>query len=287
MNKQTRGALRLSEIADSLRCPICGSPVSVDGRPALICTEHHSFDIAKQGYVNMLSRSPAAVYSKELFEARRRIITGSGMYAPLHRVLAEELPAPSGEGDCVIADLGSGEGSHLDQVLRLAGTGLKGVGLDIAKEGVRLAARDYEDIAWVVGDLAASPFAGGKTDVILNILSPSNYSEFKRMLRPGGKLIKVIPATGYLKEIREAVHGDDERSEYSNEQTVSLFGRNFHCVKKIPIRHEAKLERAMLNDLIQMTPLGWTNDRNKVELFLGRELPAITVELDILIGTAK
>ncbi len=37
----------------NLRCPICGQPLTVQDRQ-WVCAEHHSFDIARQGYVNLL-----------------------------------------------------------------------------------------------------------------------------------------------------------------------------------------------------------------------------------------
>ncbi|SIT71537.1 putative RNA methyltransferase [Edaphobacillus lindanitolerans] len=287
MNKRATGAGRLAVITDALRCPVCGSSVSVDEHPSLVCTNRHSFDIAKQGYVNMLSRSPAASYSKELFLARRRIITESALYTPLHQTMAELLTSLFDGRAGLAADIGCGEGSHLNELRKICGPSLKAAGLDIAKEGVRLAARDYPDCAWIVGDLAASPFADRQTTAILNILSPSNYSEFRRMLAPGGKLIKVIPAAGYLKELREAAHGEDGRSEYSNEETVGLFSRHFRLEETIPLRYQAEIAQDMLKDLVTMTPLGWTGDRNKIEQFLDREEPVITIELDVLIGTAE
>ncbi|WP_040227191.1 putative RNA methyltransferase [Bhargavaea cecembensis] len=284
MNRRMEGAESLNKLAGALRCPVCGSSVSVDGQPALACENRHSFDLAKQGYVNLLSRQPAGSYSKELFESRRRIITGSGLYDPLHEALSNLIRPILANREAVLADIGCGEGSHLHALLETCGPGLKGAGLDIAKEGIIQAARNYPGAAWIVGDLAASPFADGRTDIILNLLSPSNYGEFKRMLAPGGMLIKVIPGSGYLKELREALHGGSARAAYSNEETAGLFERHFKRSGTIPLRYEADLDRAQLADLARMTPLGWSPDPDRLGGFLNRDRASITVELDILIG---
>ncbi|WP_156484813.1 putative RNA methyltransferase [Bhargavaea cecembensis] len=286
MSKRTDGARRASNIVHALKCPVCGNPVRVEEGGRLQCRESHSFDFAKQGYVNVLTRPAAGHYNKELFEARRRIMRDSGLYAPFHEAAADlirEFHVPA-SAPSVIADIGCGEGTHLHRVLEeLSGLNVAGAGLDIAKEGVQLAARDFQNAVWLVGDLAQSPFADGSINTILNILSPSNYEEFTRMLAPGGRLIKVVPGAGYLKELRETLYSDERRT-YSNEETTGLFDRNFRRTETIPLRYSVRLGRAQLEDLVRMTPLSWSPDPEAVRNFLARESAEITVELDLLVG---
>ena len=77
-------------------------------------------------------------------------------------------------------------------------TGSVGIGIDLAKEGIAAASKAYPGIIWSVADLAAMPFADAQIDAILNILSPANYAEFNRLLKPGGIVVKVVPESGYL-----------------------------------------------------------------------------------------
>lgn len=289
MSKRIDGAMRAARIAHALKCPVCGNPVQVEESGRLLCPENHSFDFAKQGYVNMLTRPAAGHYNKELFEARRRIMVDSGLYAPFHEAAADlirEVPLPASR-PAVITDIGCGEGTHLHRILEeLGGLNVAGAGLDIAKEGVQLAARDFQDAVWLVGDLAQSPFADGSVHAILNILSPSNYEEFSRMLAPGGRLVKAVPGAGYLRELREALY-TDERRTYSNEGTVELFDRHFRRTAMVPLRYSVLLRRAQLEDLVRMTPLSWSPDPEAVSRFLDCESAEITVELDLLIGEPR
>lgn len=289
MSKRIDGAKRASEIAHALKCPVCGNPVRIVESGRLLCPENHSFDFAKQGYVNVLTRPAGGQYNKELFEARRRIMLDSGLYAPFHEAAADliqELPLPDSR-PAVITDIGCGEGTHLHRILEeLGGLNVAGAGLDIAKEGVQLAARDFQDAVWLVGDLAQSPFADGSVHAILNILSPSNYEEFARMLAPGGRLIKAVPGAGYLRELREALY-TDERRTYSNEGTVELFDRHFRRTAMVPLRYSVRLVRAQLEDLVRMTPLSWSPDPEAVRKFLDHDSAEITVELDILAGEPR
>src|SRR5699024_9854316 len=131
----------------------------------------------------------------------------------------------------MIADLGCGEGSHLQSILEnLSDNNIVGVGLDISKEGILMAAKKYANPIWLVGDLAKPPFADHSFHVILNILSPANYNEFKRILAPDGLAIKVVPRSHYLQELRDALFVNDENNDYQNDHTVSLFKENFELL---------------------------------------------------------
>ncbi|RBO11051.1 methyltransferase domain-containing protein, partial [Pantoea sp. 3_1284] len=88
-----------------------------------------------------------------------------------------------------------------------------GIGIDLAKEGIAAASKAYPDIIWSVADLAAMPFADAQVDAILNILSPANYAEFSRLLKPGGVVMKVVPESGYLLELREAFYDGKHQKE--------------------------------------------------------------------------
>jgi len=108
----------------------------------------------------------------------------------------------------MVADLGCGEGSHLQYISKeWAHTPWSGFGLDISKEAIALAAKKYANRIWLVGDLAHLPFAAQSFHVLLNILSPSNYREFKRIMVPCGIVIKVVPRSQYLKELRDVRSG--------------------------------------------------------------------------------
>ena len=99
-------------------------------------------------------------------------------------------------------DAGCGEGYHLarikEKVALNSPYNVVAVGLDISKEAVIMAAKEYKDNIWCVADLANCPFADGQFHIILNILSPLTYLEFQRLLAHEGLVIKVIPNSNYL-----------------------------------------------------------------------------------------
>ena len=114
----------------------------------------------------------------------------------------------------MILDLGCGEGSHLQNVIDDSNvSGMIGVGVDISKEGIAMAAKTYDTAAWFVSDLADLPFVPQSFQVCLNILSPINYQECKKVLTEDGIVIKVVPGPDYLKELREVLYANQDKMD--------------------------------------------------------------------------
>ncbi|WP_242698132.1 putative RNA methyltransferase [Bacillus sp. SD088] len=284
-SKKIQSAEHVSALVSAFKCPICGSSMEVEGLKSLVCTRHHTFDFAKQGYLYLLPHPVKSQYETDLFAARQKIIMESDLYTSIHQVIARLIQTYIDVPDTLMIDLGCGEGSHLQKVLdESMGLQLNGIGLDISKEGVSMAAKQYEQPIWLVGDLAHLPLADHSVHIILNILSPSNYQEFKRVLSQNGLVIKVVPRADYLKELREALFVQEEKREYSNEDTISLFQKHFHVVEKIRFHETKKLTKNELENLVRMTPLSWSADPHFKEAFMEHSFRNITIDLDILVG---
>lgn len=102
-------------------------------------------------------------------------------------------------------------------------------------------------------------------DVILNILSPSNYAEFNRLLKADGLVVKVVPQSGYLKELREVIFEEPEKQSYSNVDTVERFNENFQFVDSSRLCYTVTLDNPSIQMLVQMTPLSHGQlQRNKL-----------------------
>ncbi|MGV3466140.1 MAG: putative RNA methyltransferase [Heyndrickxia sp.] len=275
-----------SEFTKAFKCPHCKGPIKVLNSKSLICCDNHTFDFAKQGYVNMMTGPSKSHYSKELFEARKKIITQSDLYSVLHERISKEIKGHLNHRfPSLLFDAGCGEGSHLHNILdKCRNTAITGVGLDISKDGIFLAAKSYKGPMWIVGDLANSPLEDHSFHVILNILSPSNYKEFKRILVPNGLVIKVVPRPNYLKELREELFKGTEKKSYKNDETVKLFNKHFKLKDIFNLCYTKKLDQAELKNLVQMSPLAWSADKAHIDAFVNRASSEITVDLDILIG---
>ncbi|MFE6168209.1 putative RNA methyltransferase [Viridibacillus arvi] len=263
-------------------CPVCGNQMTVTEDCIVVCDNRHSFDIAKQGYINFMTHATTSMYGKDLFEARKLVIE-SGLYAPMHTAICDLLKQMN--TNVAILDTGCGEGSHLASIKNKfeeqSDNSFVGIGIDIAKEGIIAAGRHYNDMIWCVGDLAKSPYQQASFNAILNILSPANYTEFKRLLKPNGLVIKVVPQSGYLQQLRALFFADSEKESYSNELTVERFKENFREVEVKRITQTIEINQELVPLLMHMTPMGW---HQKNEDVAATNLTEITIDLDILIG---
>ncbi|WP_245954759.1 putative RNA methyltransferase [Fontibacillus phaseoli] len=289
-NEKNSKARILSKYEDMFVCPVCSSFMKVVNLKSFICSKHHCFDIAKQGYVNLLPHPFKTKYDKQLFEARR-MISQSGFFDPLlariSEIMMENLQSESKL--IKILDAGCGEGSHLSQIqqriMDQSQCNLLGIGIDISKEGIHMASRGTSGKAiWCVADLAKCPFVDQQFNFILNILSPSSYSEFHRMLADGGMVIKVIPESKYLQELRGIFYKQSDRTVYSNENTIELFNRNFDLVELQRIQYGVTMENKYIEQLVRMTPLSWGASEELKQQVLGKDKLEITCDFSVLLG---
>lgn len=289
-NKRIKSAKYVSNFETIFACPICNSSMKVLEFKSLICSNHHTFDFAKQGYINLTTHSVNTMYSKGLFEARRKLIIEGAFFEPLSHAIAKVINNHDDKTieTISILDTGCGEGSHLFNICDIVSSDfykrVVGVGIDISKEGIMVASKNYTNKIWAVADLSNTPFKNTQFDVILNILSPSNYAEFKRVLKPDGIVIKVVPQSHYLKELREHLFQKPEKQNYSNAETVERFNESFRFVECSRLSYTMNLNKPLIQSLVQMTPLTWTTTEERVKSFLYKDSAQITVDFDILIG---
>ncbi|RIX52191.1 methyltransferase domain-containing protein [Paenibacillus nanensis] len=255
---------------------------------SLVCGKQHCFDLAKQGYVNLLTRSGRTKYDKKIFEYRR-VISKGGLFNPLHAALSEIIKSQlPNDGPASLLDAGCGEGSHLNRIQmeinRKNTNPLLAVGIDISKEGIGYAAAEYTNAIWCVADIANCPFANEQFHFILNILSPANYSEFKRLVTHNGLVIKAVPEQDYLKELREVFYEGSDKQIYSNSLTIDHFNEQFEVLDVERIRYQADLHEALIEPLLGMTPLAWGTSKERIEKVQRMNLKQVTMDFKILVG---
>lgn len=245
----------------ALACPLDGQPLTL-GDTAWRCAAGHSFDSARQGYVNLLpvqqKRSQDPGDSKAMVAARQRFLQ-AGYYQPLTericRQLMERTDQSSGEDVFSCLDAGCGEGYYLRQLASRVPVDLALIGLDISKWAVMAAARqDNKHLPfsrWVVGSNAHLPVQPAALDCVLCMFGFPVYREFARVLKSGGVLLQVEAGPQHLRELREVIYPQlkPERSAaleapegftYLGEETLSY-----------PIRLEGQ---ETIADLLAMTP---------------------------------
>ncbi|GGO13372.1 rRNA (guanine-N1)-methyltransferase [Microbispora rosea subsp. aerata] len=252
----------LADVIDHLVCPVCGTAIHLTGG-AVRCARGHSFDVARQGYVNMLTRPAGTADTPAMVAARARFLE-AGHYDPLARRLAAVCA-----GAAVIADAGAGTGHYLAAAL---GDDAVGIALDVSKHALKRAARAHPRIGAVVADVwRPLPIRDGVVDVLLNVFAPRNAEEFARVLRPGGALIVVTPGPGHLRPLVERLGlltVDEDKDRRLEETLGGAFARTDEETEEITL----SLGHDEVEAVVGMGPSAWHTDPEELAARIG-ELP--------------
>ena len=234
-----------------LMCPVCRQTLSLTDQ-TWRCLNHHSYDVAKQGYVNLHvvqhkhSKNPGD--TAESVQARRAFLS-AGFYAPLQQAVVEKIRALKIE---TLLDIGCGEGYY---TAAMQAEVQQCVGVDIAKNAVQVAAKLNKNVVWVVGTGATLPVLDGCIDLCSSLFRPIPEQEILRVLKPHGYLLVVTPANGHLYALREALF--EEVNPHQPQKFVEQLQGNFDLVEQWIVDAPLTLSQTALKHLIAMTPYAY------------------------------
>ena len=281
MNTNLKPKLQRFASATAFACPICQENLTLV-ESSLKCNNRHSFDLAKFGYVNLTPQiKQSANYDKENFQNRQQILE-AGFYQAILDAVSDLLA--STKTTTTILDIGCGEGFY-SRKLQERHPDKTFYAFDISKDSVQIAAKSEPNWAvnWFVSDLARLPIKNASMDILLDIFSPANYGEFRRVLSKDGILIKVIPTKNHLKEIRQKVQDQLTNKDYSNQDIKNHFQNNFTILSSKTASLTKPITTEQLQALLSMTPLLFHIDQTKIDW---SQLTEITIEAEILVGKA-
>ena len=279
MNTNLKPKLQRFASATVFACPICQENLTLL-ETSFKCCNRHSFDLAKFGYVNLAPQiKQSANYDKENFQNRQQILE-AGFYQAILEVVSNLLS--NSKNAKTILDIGCGEGFY-SRKLQERHPDKTFYAFDISKDSVQIAAKSEPNWAvnWFVGDLARLPIKDASMDILLDIFSPANYGEFRRVLSKDGILIKVIPTKNHLKEIRQKVQDQLTNKGYSNQDIKEHFQEHFTILSSQTASLTKTITAEQLQALLSMTPLLFHIDQSKIDW---SQLTEITIEAEILVG---
>ncbi|MER6949513.1 putative RNA methyltransferase [Nonomuraea sp. NPDC000554] len=290
--------LMLADIIEYLACPVCRAELRLDDA-TLRCAQGHGFDVAKQGYVSLLtgSRPPGTADTADMVAARAAFLD-AGHYAPLAAALAETVrelipggthhsqTTASGPGarewgsagriggrpdsgrveayrKPVVVDAGAGTGYYLANVLKAVDPGV-GLAFDVSKHAIRRAARAHPRAGAFVADVwRPLPIRDEVADVVIDVFAPRNGPEFARILRPGGSVVVVTPAPEHLSPLVERLGLLTVDEEKERRVARSLAG--FTEVARRVVEFDLELDRLGIAEVVRMGPSAWHTEAAKLE----------------------
>jgi 23S rRNA (guanine745-N1)-methyltransferase len=235
------------------------------GDKQYFCANGHSFDLAKQGYVNLLlprdTGSAAPGDNREMLRSRREFLDG-GYYAKFSAAVCQEI-APSKSSRVDILDAGCGEGYYLRaaaETLQDMGRQAALYGIDVSKSAIRYAAGRYKQIRFAVASNYHLPIRTRSVDCLLCIFAPRCEAEFSRVLKPEGNLIVAAPGPRHLVQLRELLY---ECPPPIGER--GTMGDGFRLARQSNVRYEIFLTSHDLLNLFLMTPFSRHADKQLLE----------------------
>lgn len=259
-----------AERLGSLACPVCGAALTRTGDD-FACKKRHRVNVNRKGCLNVLSSQVDSCYDADLFAARRRVFD-AGCYDAVVEAIESLLPA----GDHRILDAGCGDGWYLNALLTRRECWC-GAGVDISRDAIFQATNLPCTALWVVGDLRRLPFAEGSFTAVLDVLTPANYDEFRRVLSPDGLLVKVYPGSDYLRELRAArnmpPYEEGQVDAYLREKAVIVDER------RVTVTHAVTDE--LWRDFVWMTPLMQDLSAEEKNAIAAKNAGSVTIDLHV------
>lgn len=263
------------------RCPVCGEPLARRER-AYVCPNRHSYDLSREGYAYLLppnqKHSAAPGDDRKMAQARREFLS-KGYYKPLLNTLCSEVLARCGEASAIL-DAGCGEGYYtagIFQALREAGRAPRMAGTDISKFILRAAAKRETGVEFAVASSYHLPLGDSAVDLLLDCFSPLALEEFRRVLRPGGAFLYVVPGPRHLWELKQVLYD----RPYPNEERETPY-EGFSYEEIVPVDGEITLpDRADIQNLFRMTPYYWKTPKSGGERLAALDGLAVTTSFRI------
>ena len=239
-------------------CPICGSDLSCQ-KPAWCCENGHSFDVARQGYVNLLTvqqkHSLCPGDTREMVVARREFLEG-GYYLPIAQKLQELICTYAPKTQSVL-DVGCGEGYYLSQI-----KAAEKWGIDISKEAVRFASARDKSAQFVTATAAHLPFQNGSFDCLLSMFALTMAEEFSRILKENGIFIQVLAGEKHLMGLKSIIYP----TLLEKEKDLHPQLEHFTLLHEETLSFDFHLEgQELLHHLLYMTPHVWRISKEGAE----------------------
>ena len=255
-----------------LICPVCGG-VLEKAQNMMRCAQGHCFDIAKEGYVNLLrsSKNGDKIGDDKLSARSRRDFLNKGYYQPLQAALVELFADRAGN----VVDICCGEGYYTAALGE--NPALQMYGFDISREMVRLAAKRGNG-TYFVANMASIPLAPDSMDYALHLFAPFNGAAFAKILKPGGKLYTVVPGKYHLWGLKQALYETPYENDEKLPETEEL---HFVSSRKVT----AQITLASQEDIqavFRMTPYYFHTSQQDKEKLLG--LKSLTTAIEFVIG---
>jgi len=239
------------------------------------CLNNHSFDIAKEGYVNLLLNKPTAGDNKIMIASRKDFLE-KGYFDPLLRKTIDIIDNLKLHNPFIV-DIGCADGFYTNAIANKYPTT---IGIDISKVAIRYAAKKYKDTKFFIANAKDLPLDNNSATIILNIFAPFFSDEYYRVLKDNGYIIKITPNRNHLYEIKTALYDDVYLSKQKQISNVTL-----NLIASYDLSYQVNLHNKDILNLFSMTPYLYKTPTNNIKKL--NVLDSLLVTLDFSISLYK
>ncbi len=270
-----------------LLCPVCKENLIKDtSNKTYKCKNNHTYDIAKEGYVNLLisnqKRSKNPGDSKEMVLARIDFLS-KGYYKQLSDKINEKIVqylTKHSKDKFNIVDLGCGEGYYMINLKNyMDEKNIKAnyYGIDVSKDAVKYAGKTNKDCVWAVGNNFNILASDKSIDCILSVFSPIDIDECNRVLKDDGIFVRVLPRTNHLIQLRNIIYSE----VHLNEKVYKASDEDNEYVEEPNVTFDIELNKEEILSLLKMTPHYWKSTPENKEKLDSYESLVITIDMRI------
>lgn len=258
-------------------CPVCKEKLHKCEK-SYKCENNHCFDIAKQGYINLLTGSKGGNHGdNKLMTLARRDFLNKGYYEEFLNGIVNTVKEFSNENDIVL-DCGCGEGYYTSEIANRI-QNIKVYGFDISKDEISYAAKRNKNIEYAVASSFSIPVEDKSVDILLEIFSPHSEKEFSRILKPNGYMIMAIPLENHLYSLKSAIYDEPYKNEVAD---FNIEG--YELVKNTEIKYVADIKtNEDIKNLFMMTPYYYKTGKNEQSRLNTLQTLSTELEFSILV----
>ncbi len=265
-------------LKDIFCCPVCRAAIDCDEK-TLYCKgeRRHSFDIAREGYVNLADARAAGGGDDTLLINARVAFLGREHYRPFCDRIIKLLQEYT-LGTTVL-DAGCGEGYYTNSI---ANAGFRVIGVDLSKRGVRAAAksakREGSNASFAVAGVFDLPIADSSVDAVISLFAPVAQEEFLRVLKPGGLLLIAGAGRDHLLDLKKVLY-EEPRPNLARADLP----KDMECILQDRVDFQMELEGEDITNLFAMTPYYYRTPRESHQKLQNLTSLACRAEMDIFL----
>lgn len=248
-------------------CPICHS-LLLQEKKTFVCINNHCFDIAKEGYVNLLpvqqKKSKQPGDNKIMIQCRQDFLNQhyyDVLIEPCAKIIDKLITKRF--DSCVLLDIGCGDGFFTRKIFQQLKQSTVCYGMDISKEAIKASAKKEKSIAWAVASYNNIPLQDNSIDIILKINAPLNYQKTRDKLSEDGVVISITPGEKHLNGLKSIIY---EQAQLHEKEVCPGTYNELHSET---VAHEITIDNETdIKNLFMMTPFFWNasqNSKNKID----------------------